>query len=163
MLRIRKILLRGNSVQDAYVDFYKGANILAGESDTGKSYLVSCLDYILGAEKLKKKLKEATDYTHLYVEFENDEGGVLTLKRGLEGGKLEAHDVAIQDIHGEGKIIAPVRKGTSKGPDVTSILFPFAGIKEFPKVLTISLHFRKFLVPFVDKIYYIHTVRTLKN
>ncbi|MDK3505831.1 ATP-binding protein, partial [Escherichia coli] len=119
MLRIRKILLRGNSVQDAYVDFYKGANILAGESDTGKSYLVSCLDYILGAEKLKKKLKEATDYTHLYVEFENDEGGVLTLKRGLEGGKLEAHDVAIQDIHGEGKIIAPVRKGTSKGPDVT--------------------------------------------
>lgn len=30
------------------------------------------------------------------------------------------------------------------------------------KVLTISLHFRKFLVPFVDKIYYIHTVRTLK-
>lgn len=84
MLRIRKILLRGNSVQDAYVDFYKGANILAGESDTGKSYLVSCLDYILGAEKLKK-LKEATDYTHLYVEFENDEG-VLTLKRGLEGG-----------------------------------------------------------------------------
>ncbi|HFK5185335.1 TPA: hypothetical protein ACG0XV_005045, partial [Escherichia coli] len=109
MLRIRKILLRGNSVQDAYVDFYKGANILAGESDTGKSYLVSCLDYILGAEKLKKKLKEATDYTHLYVEFENDEGGVLTLKRGLEGGKLEAHDVAIQDIHGEGKIIAPVR------------------------------------------------------
>ena len=106
MLRIRKILLRGNSVQDAYVDFYKGANILAGESDTGKSYLVSCLDYILGAEKLKKKLKEATDYTHLYVEFENDEGGVLTLKRGLEGGKLEAHDVAIQDIHGEGKIIA---------------------------------------------------------
>lgn len=84
MLRIRKILLRGNSVQDAYVDFYKGANILAGESDTGKSYLVSCLDYILGAEN-SKKLKEATDYTHLYVEFENDEG-VLTLKRGLEGG-----------------------------------------------------------------------------
>lgn len=53
MLRIRKILLRGNSVQDAYVDFYKGANILAGESDTGKSYLVSCLDYILGAENSK--------------------------------------------------------------------------------------------------------------
>ena len=65
MLRIRKILLRGNSVQDAYVDFYKGANILAGESDTGKSYLVSCLDYILGAEKLKKKLK-TVDYLMLF-------------------------------------------------------------------------------------------------
>lgn len=30
MFRIRKILLRGNGVQDAYVDFDKGANILAG-------------------------------------------------------------------------------------------------------------------------------------
>ncbi|WP_228860383.1 hypothetical protein [Xenorhabdus sp. PB61.4] len=55
MLRIRKILLRGSGVQDAYVDFDSGANILAGESETGKSYLISCLDYILGAEKLKKK------------------------------------------------------------------------------------------------------------
>lgn len=36
MLRIRKILLRGNSVQDAYVDFYKGANILAGNLILGK-------------------------------------------------------------------------------------------------------------------------------
>ncbi|MDF1062477.1 hypothetical protein P1T21_21935, partial [Escherichia coli] len=135
MLRIRKILLRGNSVQDAYVDFYKGANILAGESDTGKSYLVSCLDYILGAEKLKKKLKEATDYTHLYVEFENDEGGVLTLKRGLEGGKLEAHDVAIQDIHGEGKIIA-LKWSTKTGHRVRV----FSSI-DFPIRLVVTHHY----------------------
>ncbi|MBM1117599.1 hypothetical protein JY436_02605 [Serratia marcescens] len=130
MLRIRKILLRGNGVQDACVDFNKGANILAGESDTGKSYLISCVDYIFGAEKLKKKLKEAADYSDLYVEFENDKEGVLTLKRDLGGGKLKAYDVPIHDISGEGKTIAPVRKGKSQGPDVTSILFPFAGIRE---------------------------------
>lgn len=130
MLRIRKILLRGNSVQDAYVSFDRGANILAGESDTGKSYLISCLDYILGADKLKKKLKEATNYTHLLVEFENTKNEMLTLTRALDGGKLVAHYSPITSIDGKGETIAPVRKGKSLGADVTSILFPFAGINE---------------------------------
>lgn len=71
---------------------------------------------------------------------------MLTLKRGLEGGKLEAHDVAIQDIHGEGKIIAPVRKGTSKGPDVTSILFPLRGSKRrsFARMLVAKRNVSRF-------------------
>ncbi len=130
MLRIRKILLRGRGVDDAYVEFDSGANILAGESDTGKSFLVRCLDYIFGAEKLKNNLKEAAQYTHLFVEFENSEQGFLTLERPLKGGNLLAHQTQIKDIKEAGKEIAPVRKGTSKGPDVTSVIFPFCGIKE---------------------------------
>ncbi|MEX5829740.1 hypothetical protein AB3332_06910 [Ralstonia solanacearum] len=130
MLRIRKILLRGHGVDDAYVEFDSGANILAGESDTGKSFLVRCLDYIFGAEKLKNNLKEAAQYTHLFVEFENSEQGFLTLERPLKGGNLLAHQTQIKDIKEAGKEIAPVRKGTSKGPDVTSVIFPFCGIKE---------------------------------
>lgn len=130
MLRINKILLRGNGVKDAFVDFDSGANILAGESDTGKSFLIRCLDYILGAEQLKKPLKVAAAYTHLFVEFENSNNEVLTLERALDGGKLLAHYVPTRDIRDKGEIIAPVRKGKSKGPDVTSIFFPFAGIKE---------------------------------
>jgi len=130
MLRIRKILLRGYGVDDAYVEFDSGANILAGESDTGKSYLVRCLDYIFGAEKLKKHLKEAVSYTHLFVEFENSEQGFLTLERPLKGGNLLAHHTQIKDIKEAGKEISPVRKGTSKGPDVTSVVFPFCNIKE---------------------------------
>ncbi|WP_411953092.1 hypothetical protein [Aeromonas caviae] len=70
------------------MDFDSGANILAGESDTGKSFLIRCLDYILGAEQLKKPLKVAAAYTHLFVEFENSNNEVLTLERALDGGKL---------------------------------------------------------------------------
>lgn len=130
MLRIRKILLRGGSVEDACVEFDSGANILAGESDTGKSFLISCLDYIFGAEKLKKNLKEAAAYTHLFVEFENSDRKVLTLERALAGGSLLAHDVKISEIREKGAVISPARKGRSRGPDVTSVLFPFAKIKE---------------------------------
>ncbi|WP_276516726.1 hypothetical protein [Bradyrhizobium ottawaense] len=41
------------------VAFGDGANILAGASDTGKSYLVHCLDYIFGADELSKRIPES--------------------------------------------------------------------------------------------------------
>ncbi|WP_228860384.1 hypothetical protein [Xenorhabdus sp. PB61.4] len=81
-------------------------------------------------KSLKKKPKEAISYTHLFVEFENSKNEVLTLTRALDGGKLVAHYFPIRGIDGKGETIAPVRKGKSQRPDVTSILFPFAGIKE---------------------------------
>ena len=129
MLHIRKILLRGQGVVDALVEFERGANILAGESDTGKSYLVQCLDYILGASSLKFN-QQAEPYTELFVEFENSKNEVLTLVRQIGGGNLRAHSTPIQKIVGKGQDIAASRKGKSKKPDVTSVLFPFCGIAE---------------------------------
>lgn len=127
MLQIRKILLRGDNVEDAYVEFEPGANVLAGESDTGKSYLVQCLDFILGAEKLKF-LKEAAPYKSLFVEFENSRNQFLTLVRGLGGGKLRAYPSRVEEISGGGEIIDPKRSGKSIRADITSVIFPFAGI-----------------------------------
>lgn len=129
MLQIRKILLRGDNVEDALVKFESGANVLAGESDTGKSYLVQCLDFILGADKLKF-LKEATSYKNLFVEFENSKSEFLTLARALDGGKLKAYQSPIEEISGNGETIDSKRSGKSIRPDVTSVIFPFAGIAD---------------------------------
>ena len=58
MLQIREIRLSGPNVEDASVKFGPGPNVIAGESDTGKSYLLHCLDYIFGAEELKKRIPQ---------------------------------------------------------------------------------------------------------
>jgi len=130
MLQIRKITLRGDGVQDATVVFEAGANVLAGESDTGKSYLLQCLDFIFGAEKIKR-LKEATpNYKMLFVEFENSNSEFLTLVRPIDGGKLRAYHSPIQEISGSGDIIDPKRSGKSIRPDITSVVLPFAGISD---------------------------------
>ena len=127
MLQIRKILLRGDNIDDALVEFTSGANVLAGESDTGKSYMVQCLDFIFGAGKLKF-LKEAAPYKNLLVEFENSENDFLTLVRALKGGKLTAFGSSIENMSGSGQIIDPKRSGKSVRPDVTSVIFRFANI-----------------------------------
>ncbi|KWV53124.1 hypothetical protein AS156_09090 [Bradyrhizobium macuxiense] len=132
MLQIRSIVLQGDGVQDATVGFVDRANILAGESDTGKSYLVHCLDYIFGADEMRKRIEEATPYSRLLVEFENSKSQFLTLERGLGGGNLFAHNGKIGEIvkADGGERIAPKRTGKSKAKDVTATLFEFAGIRE---------------------------------
>lgn len=130
MLQIREIRLSGPNVEDASVKFGPGPNVIAGESDTGKSYLLHCLDYILGAEELKKRIPQAEPYDELKVEFQNTAGDYLTLVRSLSGGDLRAHRSQIGAINGDGEAVAYRRHGTSKADDVTSVLFPFAGIDE---------------------------------
>jgi DNA repair ATPase RecN len=93
LLQIRSILLRGNNVPDALVSFDDRANILAGASDTGKSFLVHCLDYIFGADELKKRIDEAEQYASLFVEFKNSVGAFLTLERSLAGGNIAVHNL----------------------------------------------------------------------
>lgn len=130
MLQLRQIVLRGEGVPDASIKFLPGANIVAGESDTGKSYLLRCLDYIFGADEMKKRIPVAEPYSKLYVQFENKVGGVLTLERHLSGGNLASHTCLIEDIQGAGKPLKPKRKGKSKARDITEVLFQFAGLSE---------------------------------
>ncbi|WP_395407892.1 hypothetical protein ACHMW6_15075 [Pseudoduganella sp. UC29_106] len=149
MLQIRKILIRGDGVEDALVSFGAGANVLAGESDTGKSYLLQCLDFIFGAEKIKH-LKEATpSYKSLFVEFENSRNEFLTLVRPLDGGKLRVYRSTIKEISGNGETIDPKRSGKSIRPDITSVILPFAGIDD--------AHLRKNVLGQTQRL----TVRTL--
>lgn len=131
MLQIRSILLRGSNVQDAVVTFADRSNVLAGESDTGKSYLVHCLDYIFGADELRKRIEEAEPYSQLIVEFENSKSEFLTLERGLGGGHIAVHKGRLKDINTtNAERVAPKRTGKSQAKDVTAVLLEFAGIKE---------------------------------
>ncbi|OJY66547.1 MULTISPECIES: DUF2026 family protein [unclassified Rhizobium] len=60
--------------------------MVTGDSDTGKSYLLRLVDYVLGAEELKKVIDEAAGYETAWVEFANNDGEMLTLERHLTGG-----------------------------------------------------------------------------
>lgn len=160
MLQIRKILLRGAGLEDAVVQFYSGANVLAGESDTGKSFLLECINFILGADKLKH-VDEAAPYTHLAVEFVNSECETITLVRPTDGGNLMAYRVPIKDISGDGEPIAATRKGLSKGPDVTSVLLPFAGIKEARLRKNASGETQRFTIRTIEPLFLIDEVSVI--
>jgi len=112
-MQLRELRLVGSGKAPASVRFVAGANVISGTSDTGKSYILRCIDYVLGAEELKKKIDEAVGYEFAQVEFVNNEGQFLTFIRNLAGGDVLVHRTSIQNIHGAGEEVAWKRQGAA--------------------------------------------------
>jgi hypothetical protein len=130
-MQIRELRLTGNSKKDASISFAPGGNVIAGISDSGKSYILRCIDFVLGAEEMTKKIDEAIGYEFAYVEFINaDKTNTITFKRHLNGGDVTVFDTSIDNATGEGQIVLWKRQGKSQAADITSVFFPFAGIQE---------------------------------
>ena len=150
MARISEIRLTGHDKPDALITFKPGANVVSGDSDTGKSYLLRCIDYVFGAEEMTKVIDEASGYELVWLELRDALDETLTLERHLTGGDVQAYSITLEAVlhrrrgnheapSTEGKIEAPVqevatsawkRQGKSQARDVTSRVFPFFGMPE---------------------------------
>lgn len=56
---IKRIIARSDLKEDAIVDFTSGLNIIQGRSDTGKSCVLKCMEFVFGGnyDKLKNHSK----------------------------------------------------------------------------------------------------------
>ncbi|WP_228393663.1 hypothetical protein, partial [Pseudomonas helleri] len=66
---IESVVVSGPDLPDASVYFTKGANVVQGGSDTGKSYIVSCIKFALGATERRSQGASATPHVrccHVY-------------------------------------------------------------------------------------------------
>jgi hypothetical protein len=83
-IELRHLTAWHSNGQAASVDFADGLTLIHGPSDTGKSFIVSAIDYMLGASKLPQP-PELENYTHLLLGI-NVQGEPFTLTRRLNGG-----------------------------------------------------------------------------
>jgi hypothetical protein len=127
-MQLRELRLVGPGKEPAHLRFGPGGNAVSGDSDTGKSYMLRCVDFVLGADEMTKKIDEATGYDRVLLEFENDKNEFLTLMRPLGGGDILAYRQRIDAIHNGGHTVAVRRRGKSTAPDVSSLVLPFAGM-----------------------------------
>jgi len=81
---LRELRLTGPGVPDAVVGFADGLNVIAGPSDTGKTYVAQCIDFVLGAGTPPKAIPEAEHYATASVRlWARGEGREYVLARGL--------------------------------------------------------------------------------
>lgn len=107
---IKKLEVKGTNKQTALVDFDLGLNVIAGSSDTGKSYITKCFQFIFGTETPPKAIDQAKGYTHLVVTFETENGERFALSRELK----EKADIVCTEIDNDNleTILKPTHKGT---------------------------------------------------
>lgn len=83
--RLTRLTLKGPSKPDAEVRFAPGLNVVVGASNTGKTYVAECVDFMLGGRKSPKNIPQAAGYDSLQLGIiMGEEESVL--ERSLTGG-----------------------------------------------------------------------------
>lgn len=87
--QIRRLTLAGRGVPNAEVQFCKGLNVVSGPSDTGKTFIVQCIDYMLGGKDVPESIPEAAQYetVRLSLSVSADDEEVI-LERSIRGGNF---------------------------------------------------------------------------
>jgi len=84
-IRLLGLTLRGRSVPDATITLSAGLNVIVGASNTGKSYVAQCIDFMLGRSEPPKAIPQADRYeeAELRLLLEEEE---CWLTRSIRGG-----------------------------------------------------------------------------
>lgn len=87
---LRRLALTGPRRPAAELEFSRGINVIAGPSDTGKSFVLQCVDYALGGGDAPEAIPEAEGYTLVVLEIESSavDHRRYTLERSLQGGDI---------------------------------------------------------------------------
>lgn len=89
-IQLNSLCLSGPGKEPASVKFFPGLNVIRGASDTGKSFIVAAIDYMLGARDPLEKITESEGYNRAVLSFYAfAHSQHYTLVRGTQGGDLE--------------------------------------------------------------------------
>lgn len=97
-LSLRHISFTGPNVEAAGLTFVDGLNILYGASNTGKSFVVEALNFMLGASKPLRGINESKGYDAIWLGIVMPDGQEKTLYRAAAGGAFKLYTGLLQSI-----------------------------------------------------------------
>lgn len=89
-LTLTHLTFIGTNVQPASIEFSPQLTLVRGPSDTGKSFVVDALDFMMGASALKE-IPERDGYSVVLLGLELPSGDRVTLARGVAGGAFSLY------------------------------------------------------------------------
>jgi hypothetical protein len=92
--------------------FEPGLNVISGASNTGKSFIVSAIDYMLGSQRPLRDVPEREGYDAILLTICSRDGQSYTLQRSVTGGDF---------LMREGKHIRPVRGEALRNENATTL------------------------------------------
>src|SRR5271168_892753 len=100
--RIRHLVFHGPNRTPAAVSFGPGLNVLYGASDTGKSFVVEAIDFMLGGKPPLRDIPERVGYDRVLLGIETFTGDAFTIFRSIEGGRFRLYTGLHTEMPAEG-------------------------------------------------------------
>lgn len=107
-LRLCSLSYHGPFRKPAVVTFKPGMNVIYGASNTGKSFIVDTIDFMLGGKGPLRDIPERVGYKHVLLGMETTAGDKFTIGRAVDGGPFVLYDGLFSEEmpRGEGKTLA---------------------------------------------------------
>ncbi|MET4232290.1 hypothetical protein ACVWXN_006034 [Bradyrhizobium sp. i1.4.4] len=112
-LRINRISYLGPNTTPVHVTFNAGLNVLCGASESGKSFVVETIDFMLGGGGELRELPERAGYDRVVMQISFSNGKAFTVQRAIQGGaylwregkqeELEKTDETLKPSHDAAK------------------------------------------------------------
>jgi energy-coupling factor transporter ATP-binding protein EcfA2 len=87
-LQLRGLSFNSPHKESASLEFQGGLNVICGASDTGKSFIVEAIDFLLGAKGPLRDIPERVGYDRERLALETVNGEIFTLQRSTGGGNF---------------------------------------------------------------------------
>ncbi|HII02714.1 TPA: AAA family ATPase [Methanosarcinaceae archaeon] len=118
---IKMVKVTGPGKEDASIGFDKGLNVVSGPSDTGKSYLLGCINYLMGGDTPPKSIEEANGYECVWMQLSSYSGKSYTLKRTFQDSNIYMTEGEIDDANTRPLIEGLSSSHSSKKEDNISV------------------------------------------
>jgi hypothetical protein len=107
-LRLRYLSYHGPNRDPAIVPLGAGLNVIYGASNTGKSFIVDTLDFMLGGKGPLRDIPERVGYNMVMLAVEATDSDPFTIARAVEGGPFSVHEGLLHESlpEGEGQVLA---------------------------------------------------------
>ncbi|MBN9519245.1 hypothetical protein J0H58_12105 [bacterium] len=87
-ISLRTLSVTNGTLSPAEVTFQPGLNLVVGASDTGKTFVFECIDFMLGAKDGLRSIPESAGYERVVLTVEPSGGVPFTLRRAASGGEF---------------------------------------------------------------------------
>jgi uncharacterized coiled-coil DUF342 family protein len=101
-LTLRHLCFSGPNKEPATVNFGQGLNVIYGASETGKSFLLEALDFMLGSGKELRDIPERVGFDRVFLGIEEQRSNdSFTLERSTSGGDFRCYQGLHFDVPAE--------------------------------------------------------------
>jgi hypothetical protein len=128
-LRLRHLCFTGPKKEPAVIRFGAGLNVLYGASETGKSFVLEAIDFMLGGNRPLRDIGEREGYDRLLLGMETGEGDTFTLVRAASGGRFQVfqglHETLPEGHNGQ---VLPLRSSAQHEATISAYLLERIGL-----------------------------------
>lgn len=142
---IKELRVTGSGLEDAIIIFEKGLNVINGPSNTGKSYIFKCIDYMFGADTLKE-IKESKGYENIFLELRDfEQDNPITLFRYIHKNSIFYAYSNIENFYFTKQFKLKPDHDPNGDENISKFLLKLIGITENKYMLSNKSGFKKTL------------------